>query len=503
MKRHLKLVGLVSVLIAAILILWPLHERFSDGGDSRTLDILVEDFVLNSWDLYGPQMLFDEPFHFLVSSPLKHAKLPQSFSLAEDIQFDPNAQTLKVRLRKGLRATDGTPLTAMSYVQNFVDGYRTLKPDGPYRYLVGLEGEEVISKSSEIPLGLTVQDETSFTIKWKTMLEPKNRVFKFARHRSSFFTPAVNWSEGKWKNPDDVVTVGPWRIKSKTADGYVLVPSGNPGYKSRFTEIRLRRLSREKISAWNGKYPTLAVLYHGLPLSDNLKPVAAFRPKEVFIGLNPKRKPFDELRFRKTAAHFMREARVKGNLSGHIMPIDSRWAKLEADVENNVGGDLKGQSLKWMIERDWQGFELETIKEFIASVDKRMGTKSDLVMGPRELGGRDLKDIDVFIFRRNWLFGLGNHVLYSSLCDPERQVFFVSDPKGCADKNRFVWADWIEDKANQERTLVPLMRVAPRVYATRDFHMEDEGEDYILLNLVSGVTIDYDGKTGPNPAFKN
>lgn len=241
---------LTALIAFSIIGLWRYSARDATHTGVELL-IAVEESTLPSFE---PAKLRSEdgPLLFLFASPLKFAHLPAALSLAEDLTLNETSRTLRIVFRPDLISPAGMPLTAKTYAEALARNRKRLGTHGPAEALAGIEGG-----NEEYPTGILVTDASALTLKWTTMPEPANKLMEFAEKKESFFVPESNWNENGWKNPEIFDSIGPWKIKSTTRDSMTLVPSGLPGYLTKFSRILLKRMNAEQLKALPADRPTI------------------------------------------------------------------------------------------------------------------------------------------------------------------------------------------------------------------------------------------------------
>ena len=150
--------------------------------------------------------------------------------MAERWDISPDGKTYIFHLRKGLKFSDGTPITA----KDFVFTYQRLadpKTASPYNFLIDtiVNGKAIIDgKMPATKLAVSAPDDLTFVVQ----LDHSDSAFldKCNMPNLSVVPQNVITKYGdQWTNVANIVTSGPYKVKEHIVKGYILVEK-NPNY---------------------------------------------------------------------------------------------------------------------------------------------------------------------------------------------------------------------------------------------------------------------------------
>lgn len=288
-------------------------------------------------------------------------------SLAESWDISDDNKTIVFHLRKGVKWSDGKPLTAHDFVYSWK---RLLKPEtgADYAYfLYDVEGaKEYNTGKVKTPdsIGIKAIDDHTFEVRLKA---PASYFLSLMTFVSTFplREDLIEKHGMKWTKPENIAAIGPFKLadwrhherltlvknhaywgKPPKLDKVEMIMSGNPSSS-------LALYESGELDFLDGKdVPTLEV--------PRLRSSEDFRVKPVFrgnyIGFNVTKPPFDNVLVRKAFSAAIDRKSMVDLLQGAGIPTTSWIPKGMLGYDPNIGIDFDpSEARKWLAEAGYPG----------------------------------------------------------------------------------------------------------------------------------------------------
>ena len=250
--------------------------RVDVGSEAPTLDpALAEDTASNRimYDLFAGLVDFDQS-----------NKIIPGMASSWDISADKKTYTFY--LKKGLKFSDGSPITA----SDFVYSWRRLvdpKTASPYNYLIGniVNASSIIEgKSSPSTLAVFAPDSYTFVVK---LVRPNAGFIPSLNLMNVGVVPqkVIEKFGAKWTDPQNIVTSGAYTLKEHIVNGYILAQKNPYFYDANNVHIeKIKYLPYEDKNATIPSYKSggLDLTFQSLP-TDQFDSLKAKYPKEIHV----------------------------------------------------------------------------------------------------------------------------------------------------------------------------------------------------------------------------
>ena len=272
--------------------------RVDVGDEVPTLDPQIGQDTTSariSYDLFSGLVDFDQ----------KNNPIP---GLAEKWDISSDGKTYTFHLRKGLKFSNGTPITSKDFVFSF---QRLVDPKvaSPYNWLLSnvVNGSDIIkSKMPNTQLGVSAPDDYTFVVK---LVNPDPTFIARCTMPNLVVVPRdiINKYGDKWTNTENIVGSGAYMLTEHVVKGYILAVK-NPNYYDAknvaIDKVKFFPYTDTNASVASYKSGGLDTTWQSLPV-DQYKALKTEYPKEVHSVLQEAIYYYD---------FNMKSPEIKGNL---------------------------------------------------------------------------------------------------------------------------------------------------------------------------------------------
>ncbi|MFN7094878.1 MAG: ABC transporter substrate-binding protein, partial [Burkholderiales bacterium] len=215
------LVSLISACTKAKVASHPKDTlRIDVGSEAPTLDPQLTEDTTSSrilFDLFAGLVDFDQQ-----NRPIS--------GMAKKWEISKDGKTYTFHLRRGLKFSDGTPITASDFVYSW-QRVVTPKTASPYNYLLAnvVNGDLIIQgKKKPTSLGVAAPDQYTFVVR---LVHPDPAFIAYCMRPNLMVVPkqAISKFGLKWTEPQNIVTSGAYVLNQHVMNGYILATK-NPYY---------------------------------------------------------------------------------------------------------------------------------------------------------------------------------------------------------------------------------------------------------------------------------
>lgn len=252
--------------------------RVDTGSEVPTLDPTLSEDTSSTriaFDLFAGLVDFDQ-----------HNKIIPG--MASSWNISPDGRVYTFHLRKGLKFSDGSPITANDFVYTF---RRLVDPKvaSPYNMLIAnvVNAKDIIdNKASLDTLGVSAPDPLTFVVK---LVNP-DAAFIQAIHLPNTMVvseKAIEKYGTHWTEPANIVTSGAYTIKEHVINGYILAVKNPNFWDSANVNIpKIKYLPYEDKNATIPAYRSggIDVTFQGIPI-DQFSKIKQEYPKELHVFL--------------------------------------------------------------------------------------------------------------------------------------------------------------------------------------------------------------------------
>lgn len=273
-------------------------------------------------------------------------KLAVKPALAKSWSVSKDGKTYTYKLREGVTWSDGVPLKA----QQFVDSWeRALNPKTASEYayflfdVVGAQEYNEGKLKDVSKLGVKATDDSTLvvTLNKRASYFPSIPTFTVS---FPIRKELIEKHGGKWTNPANLATVGPFTLAEWKHDSKVTLAANPKYYGGKPTLERVNAyIVNEDTTAINmfesgslhyvSRLPTLEI--------ERLKSSPAYRNapflRGYYYGFNTAKAPFNDIRVRKAFVHAVDRAQITSLLKGGQIPTTSWVPKGMLGYEQKVG----------------------------------------------------------------------------------------------------------------------------------------------------------------------
>ena len=267
-----------------------------------------------------------ELFEGLVTQDLQGNIIPGQ---AESWNTSADGKTWTFYLRKELKWSDGSPLTAADFEYSFkrLADPETASAYGWYLATMGVVNADGVLKGQKpvTTLGIRANPDNSLTIK---LVEPAPHLLNMLTHRSMNPVPrsAIEKSGRNWVQADKIVVNGPFILVKRVIHEQIVLKQ-NPNYWNTGNTIieNITFLPVESEVAALNRYRTGEIdLLASIPVS-HYKKLANEIPEQLkaiptlatyYLTFNTREKPFDDTRVRKALSYTINRERITSNVLG-------------------------------------------------------------------------------------------------------------------------------------------------------------------------------------------
>lgn len=286
------------------------------------------------------------------------SKLQPKAALAESWKVSTDGKTYTYKIRKDVKWSDGTPLTA----QHFVDSWeRVLNPKTASEYsyflfdVVGAQDYNEGKLKDSSKLGFKATDAHTFVV----TLNKKAAYFANIPTFTVTFPIRKDLIEkfgNKWTEPGNLQVVGPFQLSEWKHDSKLVLTANNNYYG---TKTKL-----EKINAYIVNEDTTAInMFESGKLQyvsrlpaleiERLKTNPAYRNapflRGYYYGFNIEKAPFNDVRVRRAFSLAVDRQQIVSLLKGGQIPATSWVPKGMLGYEPNIGLKLDIQKAKKLL----------------------------------------------------------------------------------------------------------------------------------------------------------
>ncbi|MCO5143474.1 MAG: peptide ABC transporter substrate-binding protein [Oligoflexia bacterium] len=285
-------------------------------------------------------------------------KLEPVPALAENWKVSKDGKTYTYTLKKGIKWSDGTPLTA----QHFWDSWERLlnpKTASEYAYfLFDVKGaqeynEGKLTDSSKLGIKVVGDDKFVVTLNKRASFFPTIPTFTAT---FPIRKDLIAKHGDKWTMPGNMQVLGPFQLTEWKHDSKVVLQA-NPNYYN-------GKVALEKVNAYIVNEDTTAInmfesgsLHYVSRLPaleiDRLKKSPAYKNapflRGYYYGFNMNKPPFNDVRVRKAFAHAIDRKQIVTLLKGGQIPTTSWVPKGMPGYEPTVGLDFDPKKAKALL----------------------------------------------------------------------------------------------------------------------------------------------------------
>jgi oligopeptide transport system substrate-binding protein len=249
--------------------------NISIGGEPPTLDPDL------SGDSISARVAHDF-FEGLVSFNQKGEPIPE---LAESWEISSDQKTYTFHLRKGIKFSDGTPITAVDFVKSW-QRFGDPKTGSPQNNMLEIVENGVQIVKGKLPpssLGISAPDQNTVIVK---LIHPSEAFIYLLSNNQGFKvipTKVIAVKGAAWTEPQNMVTSGAYKMTEHVVNGYITAEK-NPFYYAEST-VKIPQVKYLAIADPNAEFNQYQAnnidITNSIP-TDRYKEIKTAYPKELY-----------------------------------------------------------------------------------------------------------------------------------------------------------------------------------------------------------------------------